>query len=88
MEISGHNKIKVLRKSPRRRTGPVVYSVMKNESYHLPFFLNHYRNLGISNFLVYDDSSSDGTTELLLSQDNVTVITSEIPYGAVIEGER
>ena len=61
---------------------------MKNESYHLPFFLDHYRDLGVSNFLIYDDSSSDGTTELLLAQDDVTVITSDIPLGAVIEGER
>jgi len=38
MEISGHNKMKVLRKSPRRRTGAVVFSIIKNESYHLPFF--------------------------------------------------
>ena len=88
MEISGHNKIIVLRKSLRRRTGPVVFSIMKYESYHLPFFLDHYRDLGVSNFLIYNDSSSDGTTELLLSQDDVTVITSDIPYGAVIEGER
>ena len=61
---------------------------MKYKIYHLPFFLDHYRDLGLSNFLIYNDSSSDGTTELLLSQDDVTVITSDIPYGAVIEGER
>ena len=61
---------------------------MKNESYHQPFFLDHYRNLGILNFLIYDDSSNDGTTELLLSQDDVTVITSDIPFGTLVKGKK
>jgi len=61
---------------------------MKSASYHLPFFLEHYRNLGISSFLIYNDSSDDGTSEQLLSQDDVTVITSDIPFSTVVNGER
>ena len=65
-----------------------MFSIMRDESYHLQFFLDHYRNLGITDFLIYDDSSSDGTTEFLFSQDDVTVITSDVPYGAKVEGKK
>ena len=86
--MAGEQKIEILRKARRRRTGPVVFSTMRDESYHLPFFLDHYRNLGIADFLIYDDSSSDGTTEYLLSQDDVSVITSDVPYCAKVAGEQ
>lgn len=81
-------QIRYLRKSTRRRTGPVVFSIMRDERYHLPFFLDHYRNLGVADFLIYDDSSSDGTREMLLAQEDVSVITSDIAWGAKVEGEK
>ena len=86
--MAGDRQIRYLKKSRRRRTGPVLFSMMRNESYHLPFFLDHYRNIGVADFLIYDDSSSDGTTELLLSQSDVSVITSDVPFGAKVDGHR
>ncbi len=84
--MAGEHRIKILRKSPRRRSGPVLFSIMRDESYHLPHFLAHYRALGLRDFLIYDDSSSDGTRELLLAEDDVTVITSDTPFGAKVRG--
>lgn len=57
--------------------GPVVFSVVRNESLRLPRFLDHYRALGASHFVVVDNSSSDGTADLLLGQPDVCLYTTD-----------
>ena len=43
----------------------------RNERLRLPAFLNHYRSLGVDEFLVIDNDSSDGSTEYLAAQADV-----------------
>lgn len=50
---------------------------MRNEIYFVPHFLDHYRAMGVVHFIIYDDNSSDGTREFLMSQDDCLVITSD-----------
>ena len=50
--------------------------MVRNETYLLPHFLAHYRQLGVENFVFYDDHSSDGTVELLMQQPSCSIITS------------
>ena len=38
-----------------------AFSVCRNERLRLPAFLNHYRSLGVDEFLVIDNDSSDGS---------------------------
>ncbi|MBI1182055.1 MAG: hypothetical protein GC201_16035 [Alphaproteobacteria bacterium] len=67
----------------RRRAlsdGPSLFAMMRNESYLLPHFLDHYRRLGVENFLLYDDHSTDGCREAALDQPDCTVLTSERPF--------
>jgi hypothetical protein len=47
-----------------------------NEEWFLPHFLDHYRSIGIRHFVFYDDESTDSTRELLLAQDDCTVVVS------------
>jgi hypothetical protein len=52
--------------------------MVRDELYFLPRFFDHYRKLGVTEFVVYDDRSIDGTRDYLVSQPDCTVITG--PY--------
>jgi hypothetical protein len=66
--------------SPR---GPVVFAVMRNEHYFMPFFFDHYRRLGVDGFLIYDDRSDEAALEFLLRQPDCAVIRSPARFGDV-----
>ena len=51
----------------------LVASVVRNEIIRLPWFLDHYRRLGVGHFLIVDNDSSDGTTGFLQAQPDVSV---------------
>lgn len=63
--------------------GPVeilAVSVMRNERERLPFFLQHYRRLGVSRFLIVDNDSDDGTAAFLADQPDVSLWTTTHSY--------
>ena len=47
--------------------------VLRNEELRLPWFLRHYRRLGVGHFLLIDNASTDGTPRLLSDQPDVSV---------------
>ena len=55
-------------------------AVGRNEMYFLPAFLEHYRKLGIEQFAILNDRSSDGTKEFLLSQPDVVLFESKYRF--------
>lgn len=56
------------------RPGDILaVSVMRNEIERLPFFLAHYRRLGVDHLLVVDNGSDDGTAEMLAEQPDVSL---------------
>jgi len=57
-----------------------VFMVVRNEAARLPWFLEYYRNLGVSRFFVVDNASDDDTRELLLSQDDVHLFFTDASY--------
>jgi hypothetical protein len=56
-------------------------AVGRNEMYFLPAFLEHYRKLGIEQFAILNDRSTDGTAEFLLAQPDVVLFESGYRYG-------
>lgn len=48
-----------------------LFCVQKNEALRLPHFLDHYRKLGCSRFVIIDNESSDGSFEYLKRQGDV-----------------
>ena len=65
-----------------------VYSVVRNEMFFLPSFLEHYRGIGIRQFVFLDDRSDDGTLEYLRGQPDCVVLASPLRFGDKIEGRR
>lgn len=53
-----------------KRKHIVVCSVIRNEKFRLPFFLQYYRELGVDHFLMIDHESTDGTAEYLAQQND------------------
>ena len=58
-----------------------LFSVVKNEIFLLPAFLDHHRSIGIEQFVILVDHSDDGTIEYLLEQDDVVVLESSVKFG-------
>lgn len=68
------------------RTGQVepdqilLFATLRNEVERLPFFLAHYRRLGVQHFFFVDNASTDGTTALLREQPDVSLWSSASSY--------
>ncbi len=65
---------------PARRQGVLAFSCLRNEARRLPDFLAHYRRLGVSQFFMVDNGSTDGTAELLAAQPDVALWTTAASY--------
>lgn len=62
--------------------GPILFSTLRNEAARLPWFLDHYRKLGIVHFLIVDNGSTDGGGELLTSAPDVSLWRTDASYRA------
>ncbi|MBI5276959.1 MAG: glycosyltransferase family 2 protein [Burkholderiales bacterium] len=63
-------------KRHRATAGPTLFALMRDEAYLLPHFLQHYRSLGVENFIIYDDNSTDGSRELLERENDCSIVQS------------
>jgi hypothetical protein len=66
---------------------PLVF-VTHNDLTILPFFLRHYRGLGVTRFICVDDVSQDGTRDYLSAQPDVDLWTSPLRYSEARRGRR
>lgn len=58
----------------------ILISVEKNEKYRMKKLIEHYRKLGVKQFAIIDNLSTDGTFEYLKSQDDVAVFSAKNEY--------
>jgi hypothetical protein len=58
-----------------------AFAIVKNEMYFVRSFLDHHRQLGVDQFIILDDRSTDGTRELLVAQPDCLVIESPFAFG-------
>ncbi len=57
--------------------GVLCMALAHNEMRRVEDFLRHYRGLGVAHFLILDDNSTDGTTQHLRAQGDVTLFAPE-----------
>ena len=65
-----------LLKQARVPRGTLAFSLIYNEEWFLPHFLEHHRALGVEHFVFYDDHSTDRTREILMEQEDCTVLVA------------
>lgn len=61
---------------------------MQNEMKLLPHFLTHYRKLGVENFIIHDDHSTDGSCDFLSSQPDCSVLKSTTAFNTRLNDGR
>jgi len=59
---------------------PIVISVLRNEMLRLPRFFDHYRALGVREFVIVDNNSTDGTREYLSSRKDVLLYSTDAHF--------
>jgi hypothetical protein len=68
------------------RTGQIepgdvlLFSTLRDECVRLPYFLQYYRDMGIAHFLIVDNDSSDGGTDYLARQPDVSLWRTKASY--------
>ena len=72
--------LKDIKQDKLRNSAVVLFSNVRNESTRLPFFLDFHRSLGIKEFYIVDNGSTDGTVDFLLSQEDVAVYSTEASF--------
>ena len=69
-------------------SGATVISIIKDEFFYLPAFLDHYRRLGASRFVFLDDRSTDEGPGYLMQQADCAFVVSDLTYGQVVDGKK
>jgi hypothetical protein len=67
--------------------GTNLFTVVRNEIFFLPAFFDHYRRLGVEQFVILDDGSTDGTAGFLAAQRDCVSLRSSFAYKDHIELE-
>ena len=68
--------------------GSLVFSIIRNEYPRLASFLAHYRNLGVTGFVLTDNGSDDGTLDYLSGQSDVTLYQTQESFAQSCYGMR
>ena len=70
------------RRAQVRPNGILCFTTLRNESMRLPYFLEHYRALGVDHFFMVDNNSDDGCATYLTEQPDVTLYQTGESYRA------
>ncbi|MBO9446029.1 glycosyltransferase family 2 protein [Ruegeria sp. R14_0] len=62
------------------RNDILAFTTLRNEITRLPWFLHHYRALGVDHFLIVDNGSDDGSVAYLNDQPDVSVWQTRDSY--------
>ncbi|SMX33738.1 glycosyltransferase family 2 protein [Maliponia aquimaris] len=68
------------RTSDIRPSDLLLFSTQRNEGVRLPWFLRHYREMGVNHFFFVDNDSTDGSLDYLARQPDVSVWTTRASY--------
>tara|TARA_R110002051_G_scaffold64384_7_gene117433 strand:- start:12034 stop:13092 length:1059 start_codon:yes stop_codon:yes gene_type:complete len=58
----------------------LCFACVRNEAARLPYWLGHYRGLGVAHFLIVVNDSTDGTADFLAKQPDVSVWRTNESY--------
>lgn len=64
------------------KRSPILFSIIRNEFSRLRYFLQHYRSMGVEEFVFVDNDSTDGSIALLEGNSDVRVYSCKSSYGS------
>lgn len=83
----GRELAEVVDRTDAIRPGAILlFATIRNEAARLPYFLRHYRALGVDHFLIADNDSTDASRELLLGAPDVSLWRTGASYRAARYG--
>lgn len=65
-----------------------LFGKLRNEALRLPYFLEHYRSIGVDRFLFVDNGSTDGTIELLRQFNDCHIFSTDQPMASSEGGSK
>ena len=78
---SRHHLSSLTDRTTRIRPGHVLaFTTLRDEITRLPWFLHHYRSLGVDHFLIVDNGSEDGSVAYLADQPDVSLWQTRNSY--------
>lgn len=76
-----HELRSVVNRTAHIRQGEILlFSTLRNERVRLPYFLEYYRNMGVTHFLLVDNDSDDGSGDYLADQPDVSLWRTKASY--------
>lgn len=72
--------IKILKNREIKPNDIIAICVAKNDILKLTNFIYHHRRIGIDKFIILDNNSTDGSVEWLLTQPDVILMQTTMPY--------
>lgn len=76
-----HELRSVVNRTAHIRQGEILlFSTLRNERVRLPYFLEYYRNMGVTHFLLVDNDSDDGSGDYLADQPDVSIWRTKASY--------
>ena len=61
---------------------PVLICVVKNERERMIRFFEHYEKIGVSQFVIIDNDSADGTIDICMTRENVNLYSVQHEYSS------
>lgn len=62
------------------KDGVRAFAVLRNESLRLPAFFRHYERLGVTDYVIVDNNSTDGTAEMLAARNDVLLLSTAVEF--------
>lgn len=64
----------------RDKSRVLAFAVLRNEMLRLPAFFRHYEKLGVSEYIIVDNNSTDGTGAYLASRGDVLLLSASAAF--------
>lgn len=83
--LSGYLYDELCAKATRSRFDnklPILICVVKDERVRMTRLFEHYRNIGICQFVIIDNDSKDGTLQFCMEQEDANVYSIKAPYSS------
>lgn len=74
------DRIEIIKQASICDKEPICICIQKNDLIRIKENIKHHRSIGITQFVILDNASTDGSVEWLTNQSDVTVLRTKQPY--------